>query len=45
VFSIGECGRPEPCGTSTWEENGFSFSAAYRGAPYELSKVVASMKR
>ena len=45
LFSIGECGSPEPCATAVWDEGGFTFSAAMRGAPFELSKIAASMKR
>jgi hypothetical protein len=44
VLTTGECGNHEPCGMVAWEEGKYSFTAVMRATPYELTKVVGSMR-
>ncbi len=43
VLTVGECGSDEPCSMIAWKEGEYAITAAMRAAPFELSKIVASM--
>ena len=43
VLTVGECGSQEPCSRIAWTEGGYSLSAVMRAAPYDLSRIAASM--
>jgi hypothetical protein len=43
VLTVGECEDRKPCSMITWNEGGYLISASMRSAPFELTKIVASM--
>jgi hypothetical protein len=43
VLTVGECEDRTPCSVITWSEGGYLISASMKSAPFELSRIVASM--
>jgi hypothetical protein len=43
VLTVGECGRQEQCSMITWNKGGYTITALMRSAPFELTRIAASM--
>ena len=43
VLAVGECGNGEQCSMISWSEGEYAITAHMRSAPFELSKIVATM--
>ena len=43
TLTVGECGDHEVCSVITWNERGYTLSAAMKSSPFDVRQIAASM--